>query len=323
MKKTRIVLMMLSIIAVFALSCQSWPKNLQPLYYLKKPSIIVYLDPETNCANYKTFSVVPYSVINKEPKQESIAEKQIMFFIRNQLESRNYQFVSYDETPDFVITVNYDCKYNQQYIPPERVTMPKYIPGQTITSYMTTTHSGDARLWGNYTSTTAISTEIPGKWIEETYTRPGYTVGYYYPSATMTACEKAGSKEIWKASGNAISNYEDFRISGQLLLSGMLNKFPICNNTATNYTDERLKLTYIIATVDGNNYYPTIWRPDDETAAPNKDFKMGDMIYSINDEPTVNKTYSQIRKMLSGLKGTELSIKFRRDFKPEEIKLKI
>lgn len=85
--------------------------NLSPAYLYLTPSTSSYRDPDAQFENYKTFSVFPLSLISEEAKMNPILERQLLFYIRNVLEAKGYEFVQIDQDPDFLVTSGADVKY--------------------------------------------------------------------------------------------------------------------------------------------------------------------------------------------------------------------
>lgn len=194
--------------------------------------------------------------------------------------------------------------------------MPHYIPGKTITTYQNTYGNintyGDMNIWGTYSGHSTSTTNIPGALTTQTYTRPGYTVGHYYPSALILIYDGANlDKKIWSATGAGASDVSDFRISGQGVLGDMLKKIPDCKNPGLSELKGYIGITYLIVTIEGNNYFPVIGISPN-SPAQRAGLLNEDIITHINEEPTVNKSWVQIRKMLDGPEESEVNLKIQR-----------
>ena len=310
-----------------------------------KPSVTVYADPDVDWSKYKTFSVFPYSLLDTESKLDSIAQKQVLFYIRNLLEDKGYTIVEPNKNPDFLVTVNFMCEYKTHDVPPRLITVPQYIPGKTIRTYQNNYGSvntyGDMNIWGTYNGGSTSTTYIPGTRTTRTYIEPGYTVGSNYHSALVLIYDGTNpDKKIWYANGtaeNSGKDKDDFRIFGQWILYDMLAQFSFCKNVSSDSQEDGfVGIEYIILTLDGNNYFPAILEvcdiPDpvfdfsfswwgNATPAQRADIRTDDLIISINNESTVNKSYLQIKKMLSGSEGTELHLEIQRGDATKNIKI--
>ncbi|MFH1230364.1 MAG: tetratricopeptide repeat protein [Planctomycetota bacterium] len=327
------VILMLIIGTLFCGGCQTYINtNLRSTYLLLEPEVKVYPDPDIDWSKYKTFSVFPYQIINKESRLNPIEEKQVLFYVRNQLECLGYTFVEPNKNPDFLVTANFNCEYQEYYIPPQTIILPRYIPGETITTYTNNSGHintyGDVNMWGTYHGSSTSTTYIPGTMTTETYTQPGYNIGHYYPHADITIYDSKTFKTIWSANGTGTSNNSDFRISGQRVLSVMLYK--LRRGSYSNSDSEFIQgcnTIYItcgmflyIMTTDGINYFPTITVTPDSRAK-----KAGvindDIIIQINGESTANKSFFEVGKMFGRSKENELNLKIWRMGKIEDIKI--
>lgn len=315
-----VILILLGIIG-----CATSITNLNPLYLYGKPSVTCRKDSEVDWSKYKTFSIFPFSLLNKECVLDPIAQKQVLFYMRCLLEDKGYKFVKPDEKPDFCVTVNFNCKYETSYIPPSSVTVPHYIPGKTITTYQNNSGNirtyGDMNIWGTYSGQSTSTTYIPGTLTTRTYTQSGYTVGYYYPYAMVLVYDGKTEQEIYSATGAGTSDNGDFRISGQPVLGVMFEVFPPCKEPAFSKPAGYLGIAYRILTIDGNNYFPAIMIGTRDSPAKRSGLKEEDIITAINGEPTVNKSWFQIWEMIDGPEGTEINFKIWRVNKNIDVKV--
>jgi len=301
-------------------SCATTPRvtNLSPAYLYYTPSVSNYQDPEADLMRYLTFSVFPFSLISKDVKMNEIMEKQLLFFLRNQLEAKGYRFVQLNENPDFLVTINAFSEYKESYVPPQTVTLPRWVPGQTITTYGSTYGSfnyntfGDYSSygWGSYSGQTTSTTYIPGYMTTETYTRPGYTVGHYYPVVAISIYDSKTLRKVWLGTGAGTSDNSDIRISSQLVVSHVLAKFPNATHpwTVDNTPRGILGIQVGIFTNDGNAYVPTILSLDEKSPARKAGIKPYDMILSVNGVSVVNKPFSEVIELIRGEPGTGVQL---------------
>jgi len=258
-----------AIIVAFLAGCASTSRitNLSPAYLYSTPTVSSYKNPEAKISGYQTFSVFPQSLISEKTEMNEILEKQMLFFLRNQLEAKGYRFVELNQQPDFLATVNVSSKYESSYVPPQTVTMPQWVPGRTVTTYGTssgtfnynTYGSYSSYSWGNYFGSSTSTTYVPGYMTTQTYTRPGYTVGHYYPAAGISIYDGKTLERVWLGTGAGTSDNADVRVSSQFVISHIFAEFP---NASPPYgfqpTQGVLGVGLGIFTNDGNNYVPTI-----------------------------------------------------------------
>lgn len=306
-----------------AVSCATTTShNLSALLYVDQPSVSTYSDPGVDFAQYTTFTVLPSTEVTGEPSKiaNEIEAKQLLFFLRNQVESRGYRYVEAGESPDLIFTIDGDSEFRQTYIPPKNVVVPRWVPGQT--SYSTGMHTGtfsgtsygtggNVYSYGNYSGTSSTTTTSSGYMTTDVVTQPGYNVGYWYPALAVAAYDASSGENVYLASGAATSKHADLRVSSQLLTMNLLKDLPVSNaNVEEVYGDNqgRIGAYMVVATIDGNNYYPTVIRFGDSSAAQSAGVKVHDLITSINGESTRNMTQSNVIKRVIGAPGSTVTL---------------
>lgn len=276
------------------IGCRSVSGNLQPLLLREKPLIKFYINPDVSYGDYKTFSV-------ELAESNAILAKQITFYIRNLLETRGYTYVERDKGPDFIVKSCFKNKYETYYTPPSSITIPDYVPAQTITTNLSVYN-------GVSTTVGTATTYVPGYFTTKTETISGYVVGYYRPSARLDIIDAKDNKAIYSATGVGASDNPDFRVGGQFVIASMLEKLPFRKDPETYLSiQRRIGMFCWIITLDGNSYYPAIFRVEDDSPAKNAGLEKNDIITSINDNPTLNKLFTQFLDMIG--KAPELNLK--------------
>jgi len=320
-----------SIMILFLSSCATTTvNNLTPSDYIGKPYASVFSDPNVHLERYQTFSVFPLSSISDKVKMNPILEKQLLFYVRNLIESKGYEFVQMDQKPDFLVTLNANSEYKEFYVPPSQVTVPYWVPGKDIikntyssgTLNLNSLGSSSSYGFGNWSGSGTEITHVPGYMTSSTYTKPGYTVGHYYPAVTIFIYDRKTLKEVWEASGVAVSNNPNMSVSEEGLLSYMIDKYPYAS--ASNYNTKQIKIytaeailsdlgikSCTIFTNDGISYFPIV-RINKDSIAEREGLKDGDMIIEINGVSTLNKSFSEIANLLVEKPGAELNIKVKR-----------
>jgi len=307
----------LGIIPLLLISCTTTTEftNLSPAYLYLTPSTSSFKDPDAQLERYKTFSVFPLSLISEEAKMNPILEKQLLFYIRNLLEAKGYEFVQLDQNPDFLVTLWADIKYKESYIPPSSITLPYWVPGQTITTYGSTSGSFYSSYgWGTWSGWDTKTTYIPGYMTTRTYTRPGYTIGHFYPVAVIQVYDGKTLKNVWMGSGAGISDNADIRISGQFVFAYILKDYPNCPSLGIKDDIKRgmIGIQYGIFTNDGNSYFPTVIDLLEGMPAKKAGLKVYDMIIEVNGVSTLNKSFSEVMSLFRGEPGTEVNVKVKR-----------
>ncbi len=290
--------------------------NLSPGYLRLRPTVSSFRDPDTDFSKYRTFSVFPFSLTSEDAKMNEIMERQILFALRNSLESRGYKFVQISDSPDFIATINVSSQYMESYVPPQTAVIPQFVPGQTVTissSILGTFNFNNfgnyaSYGWGNYSGQTTATTYIPGYTRLQTYTRPGYTTGAYYPVLSISAYDGKTFKNVWLGSGAGTSDNQDLRISSQFVLFPVMDQFPSLPEYVDPYGSGLIGIRFGIFTNDGNGYFPTILSVADGGPAKKAGAKPYDMILAIDGVPLINKPFSEALKLYFGEPGTRITL---------------
>lgn len=307
-------------LSLMMLSCVTSPENtnIRPLLLKNKPLVETYQDPSASFEDYNTFSVIPFSLISGNTDVNEILEKQLLFFLRNAIENKGYKYVEIDESPDFLITIHAKSEYSESYIPPSSITLPQYVPGQLSTTYGSNSGSFNYNSfgslstygYGHYSGTSTSTTYTPGYFTSETITRPGYNVGYHYPSVGISVYNSKTFQRIWHGIGAGTSDNHDVRISGQLVTGNILASFPKAKHPF-QYKDLNigaLGTICAVITIDGNNYTPTIVSFSQNSPAKKAGLRLYDIITSIDGTSVVNKTVFDIFELSTGSPGSKANI---------------
>ena len=296
--------------------------NLSPAYLYSIPSTSSYRDPDAQLDKYKTFSVFPLSLISEGANMNPILERQLLFYLRNLLEAKGYKFVKLDKNPDFLVTLSAEAEYHEIYIPPSSVTLPYWVPGKIITTFGSSSGSFNFSSFGNYSSygwgtwsgSNTEITYVPGYMTTKTYTRPGYTIGHFYPAAVILVYDGKTLKNVWIGSGAGTSDNPDIRISGQFVIAHILKDFPNCTHFDLRDSTKQglIGVQFGIFTNDGNSYFPTVLKVLDGMPAEKAGLRNYDMIIEVDGVSTLNRPFSEIIDMLRGTPGSEVNIKVKR-----------
>lgn len=281
--------------------------NLSPASLYSTPSTTIFSAPDIPLEKYKSFSVFPLSLISEEIKMNPILERQLLFYVRNLLEAKGYEFVRLDQNPDFLVTVRADAKYHERYVPPSTFPIPFWTPGKTITTFGTSSGHfnfntfGDFSSYGrgNWSGSDTKTTYIPGDMTLQTLTKPGYTIGHFYPIAIVEIYDGKTQKNVWIGSGAGTSDNSDVRISGQFVLQHILKDFPNYTGADIIKKEKMDGIEFSIFTNDGNSYFPTVISLRDDSIAKKAGLETHDMITEVNGVSTLNKPLSEFFNLLN------------------------
>lgn len=289
--------------------------NLSRVVLADYPQVSVATDPSTGAPALRaTFSVFPYSTINPKAQLSGLMEKHALYALRNAMEARGYRFVSPDASPDFLATIEVRSDYKEKYIPPRTVTFPDYVSGQTVKS----TWQGSVSTWGqNYgwgTFSGSTATELPGYWTTRSFTKRGYTVGFFYPAVGVYLLDGNSLDLVWEGRGVATSHEFDPRIAMQVVLRYVVEEVPRCRYThdSSPTAPGRVGARLWVYTNDGNTYYPTVLDVVKESSAERVGLKQYDMVSSINGNSTANRPYSDVLAMMAGAPSAPVALGVRR-----------
>ncbi|MFZ2492852.1 MAG: DUF4136 domain-containing protein [Thermoanaerobaculia bacterium] len=290
--------------------------NIRPAVLQTEPLVSSYLDPGSDLAKYETFAAFPYSAIGQADGMNPIMEKQLLFFVRSQLELRGYKFVSLQDDPDFLITTSVKSTFSEVHIPPQQVSVPVWKPGTIITTQLASSGTlavnlpGEPGTWGTYSGQTSVATYVPGHRTTETRTEPGYSVGRWYPSAAVWVYDRRSLENVWLGIGVGTSENQDARVSAQFVLTAILDKFPNCS-TISPKSPGVLGIEYDVITTDGNMYRPVVF---DVSAGSTRAAGLHkfDVITAIDGTPATNKSFGEIASLLSGEPGVPVTLQVAR-----------
>jgi len=318
---------LLLLLALFLSGCATmFSQKLKPgMIWMEIQPLAKYeKDPEVNFSKYKNFSVFPQSEIDKESKNNPIVEKQLLFMLRNRLESLGYNYVADVMGGDFIMGISYSNEYKTQYIPPSSYTIPWHVPGQTQTTFLNNYNTfsgnigsdyfhGSGSGWGTATTTT------PGYYVPMTFSNPGGYVGWYYPCFVVSVFDKNSKKLVWSGSVIGVTSNPDVRLSGQVLLSDLFGRkesnFPVSNDydKKDDSKDGAFGILASPYTIDGNNFYPHIFSVVVDSPAYKQNLKPGDVISKVDGQSTLNWSLPQLLDAMNKSKGESLATTIQRN----------
>lgn len=305
-------------------ACAAKRNNFSHLDYQLEPSVQVQKDPNYNEEKYRTFTLIPQRVLTKEGHLQGIAEKQVIFLVRNFFEKKGFVFVEPSKKPDLLISVDALTQYKEHYVPPQQVTVPKWVQGETYTT--TSHHNGSLNMnaydsygnsaYGNgsYSGTSTSYTTTPGYMTTESYTRPGYTQGFWYPTAMVNAYDLKTKSLIWQGIATGTTSSNDVRATSQGLFLRLAGQFP--NSHFEDQTFPKSKGAVGILALpfsrDGNSYFPTAFQVVRGTPAYREGIEELDMIISVDGKSTENMPILEFYKRLGGEPDTDVKVSIQR-----------
>jgi len=283
--------------------------HMNPLLSVEGPVVRASRAMRADFSEYGTFSVVPFSIDGD--KMPEIMEEKLLFFLRNCFELVGYTFVKLADDPDFLVTGYVESEYRESYVPPSTYSMPRWVPGQTITSYgyLSGVYGQYSQAWGTYSGSTTTNTFIPGYMTMDTYTRPGYTTGMFYQTGAVRVYDSKTGKNIWSGSGASASKTGDPLIASQLLFVKMITEFPPKKTLKTDKSTiiipaGDIGANYFLLSLDGNNFYPSVFHVYKNSPALNAGIKVFDFIISVDGQSLSNMSLRGARSKINGEPGS-------------------
>jgi hypothetical protein len=279
----------------------------------------IYNDPTVDYSKFKSFSVISINQYLKK-EQQPFQEKQLEFFLSNFIyNQRSLEYIPLNDSlkPDLLVVYDYSNDFKEQYIAPQTVTIPYWRSGTTMNTTVNTSTSGMVNVTGDVNITslghssdqTNITSTTPGEWTIRQVQKPGYTIGKFYPSLSIIIYNTSNNTKVWEGVGTGTSYSKDFRLSCQFIMTHLGLNIPIgsfqYDDLATG-NNGRIGINFILFNSDGQNFYPVITTVEDNTPASSSNLKFGDIILSINDISTSNKSWEQLNSAMRGIAGTQV-----------------
>jgi len=187
----------------------------------KKPEIIVnaYTDETVMYENYTHFFLLPVAPENNLYLRST--EQVLLKRIGEVLIKKGVSLVRDINNAEAVVCIFFDAPYREYYVPPRQISIPVYKPGKT--EYFSGFIGGEY-YWGSY--------ETPGEWQIQTYQRPGYYKGYFFPFVRIDVVDiekfvkTRKIRYIWTGTAITVSQEADIRKTGLPLIEKVLEKWP-------------------------------------------------------------------------------------------------
>jgi hypothetical protein len=304
---------------LFAIGCLP-ATNLTPLRLKSEPVVQAYTDFSFQAGGYRTFSVIPGSLLSDSTYLgKGILEQQMLFALRCALEERGYIYVAPNQSPDLWFTMDGNAPYYQTYVPPSTISFPVFVPKQTSVTYGNKSgsfdvSSGAGYVWGTYNGSSVSRTTTPAHFETGTYTSSGEYVGYFYPGLCVFGFDAKTLKPVWSGNAMGVSQKQDIRISSQLVLRQLLKQLPASavGDTAVRRFLDACGFDYAIFTADGNNYFPAVTSLEYSLPAYDGGLREKDLIIEIGGITTLNKPKSEVDEMLKNRRDGRFMIKVQR-----------
>jgi hypothetical protein len=276
------------------------------MYDNLKPVVQTYVDPDASFDARQRFTVVPSSMLSIASSMNTIAEKQMMFFVRSAVEERGYEYTADPDSADFVVAFDGSVEYKERYVPLQIMSIPSYTPPQMVTIDSRergtfTGKIGSESTHGDYTGRSSTTVMLPGQQTNTVTSTGGYSVGVYIPTLKMFIYDGVTRQNIWYAVGTTESLSPDVRLGTQPIALAQIQSLP--TRKQGGVVRNLGGITFAIKTQDGNTFWPVITEVEFDSPAGSADLRKGDVITKIGPTDTRNLPYSRIRSLLAGNAG--------------------
>ena len=304
-------MMAASFMIVLAGCAGSLMKPVTPEY---RPVIEVTRAPGQDLSSYRTFSMIPPSMlVNDMPQNDMDAiDYHLAFQARNQLEGRGYRWVRANEKPDFLVTILARPGSKKGLFGAGVESGPRWAPGTDIFQYRNSARSSDlAQLpetlpsWGKMDRSDYVGAAhdpVAG----DSVSGPGAQL-----EVELAIFDRMRLQSVWNSVGTGMSSVSDPRIAGQLIVRLITKNLPVSSFRADNVPAGTFKtgLGFVITTLNGNEYFPMITGLTRNGPAHKYGVQQMDMILSINHADTANKSMYEIGEMLTAGEQSALVLK--------------
>lgn len=284
MRHLFLILGLLSIVVLATTGCAPTSGNPAAVSLFQAPAVQAVRSPSMESGQYDKFTAIPVAEETEESGMHPQVESQLLYLVRNELESLGYKHVETTEQADFVVRLTYSNDFER---------------GEVARSKMEIS-SGLKSAFGRSSRDTPAS---------------------YCPKVSIKAIDAQGDEEIWSGSTLALTPEADIRRSATRLLPPLFHQhFPISEHVVDRLDsrDGFFGCDITILTTNGNDYFPIVTGLIDQYAPAKGKLRLYDIITEIDGDGTRNRPYSEIRAALDKAAGEMVSLRVLRDGKAIE-----
>jgi len=273
--------------------------NFSHITFQGDPLVTFEADPGFRAEGCRSFGI-----LTRGGSSHPIIERRLGWMLAWALEAMGYQEAATPAEADLVLSLVFSNEHKTSYLPPTTVTIPWQERGKWVNS--------DSTIQTPYgTATGHTSTWVPGGTTYIPVTRPGRTVGCYYPALSISAYDRValaaspndiGKALVWTETIVHSSNAGDGILSGQFLLLRLLSEHPVLPRKSGPARGP-LGLGLVMLTADGINAYPTVVAVIKGSAGEKAGLRAWDMVLEVNGQPTANVSWAQCSDMFGPATG--------------------
>ncbi len=286
--------------------------NMTPSALLIGPVQVTYLRDRPPILG-KTFSVFPYSVIDKARKRDLNLDRQLLFCFRNLMEGAGYKFVKLDQRPHFLLTIDTRSYSPRNFREADQPFCNTWSAGNKL---IRTDSSGvampefgnvDWHDWGEWNPPLKKGKD-PGYKDPNNYrVLPVDGFGYYH-LVNIQVYDGRTFKNVWMVTALAASRTGNIRITVQSIFNYMVRWFSGRRIPADPRKKGYVGINLSILTVDGKDYYPAVAGVYDKGPAAKAGLKKYDMIVAVNGGDTRNMNIMDALNLIKGEPGSRVKL---------------
>jgi hypothetical protein len=283
-------------IALLALSLGGCRKgrrsNFSHIRFTAGPVIQTQADPTADFSRYRTFTWSP-----NPNSPDPLVERHLARLACSMLEGLGYDYVDSADA-DLGISLSYANEYRTTSIPSRTVRVPVY-------------DEDGNRVYGKVGSSVTI---------------PGAKTEAFYPEIHLFVVDRdryaAGAQHeafVWTGHATGSSRLSDIRLTGQMMLLGLLDRFP--RRYAGETPERDLGFAWTVLSPHAGPFYPVIVEVPKGSRAESFGLARWDIISRIDGRSTTGMSLPEVRRLLTEGSGDTAVLTVRRgeDERPLEV----
>lgn len=276
-------------LVVFLITGCTTPVRPGMVSFFDAPASQAVRSPDMESRTYQKFTTTPTAKEVADSGMHPVVEKQLLYMVRNELESLGYQYVENPKESDFSVRLTYSNEHKRG----------AFEQSQTRSVLSVSGGSGVAESRGM-----------------------AKTHSSFCPTLAVCAVDTDTNREIWSGSALAETPNPEIRLSANHLLSTLARRFPMAAH-ASETLDLREGIfgcDFRILTPNGDDCFPVVTGLLVGSPARNK-LQVYDVITGIDGNSTKNRPYSEIRAAFDKKPGERVSLTLNRNGKSLTIAL--
>jgi hypothetical protein len=287
--------------------------NMTPADLMIDPVQITYLRDRPPRFLGWTFSVFPYSVINKTEKRDANLDRELLFCLRNFIELAGYKFVKLDQHPGFLLTIDTRTFSPRNYRVVDQPFSNYWNAVNTLTwkdSFGANSfgfNNVDWQDWGEWNPPMKKG-ESPGYMNPKNYkVFPVSSHGDYH-IVNIQVYDGRNLKEVWMVTAIAASKAGNIRTAAQTIIKYMARWFSYSSLPASDGKKGYTGIMPSILTVDGKDYYPMVSGVFEKGPAAKAGIKEYDMIVAVDSIDMRNMPIVDAMNVIKGEPDSEVEL---------------